>query len=76
MNSTFFERKIIILNLQNDIFSYLYNKNENDYRNICSKFINTNEDGIQQIDISVVNAFVIAVPWMINVNFTNLVIDR
>ena len=46
MNSNFFERKIISLNLQNDIFSYLYNKNENDYRNICTKFISTGADGI------------------------------
>ncbi len=63
-------------NWKNDIFSYLYGKNENNYRSICAKFINTNEDGIQQIDVSVVNAFVIAVPWMINYNFTNMVIDR
>jgi hypothetical protein len=76
MNINIFERKIIGLNLQNDIFSYLYGKNENNYRSICAKFINTNEDGIQQIDVSVVNAFVIAVPWMINYNFTNMVIDR
>lgn len=36
----------------------------------------TNEDGFEQIDVSVVNAFVIGVPWMINVNFANSVIDR
>ena len=53
MNINIFERKIIGLNLQvnyiinqNDIFSYLYGKNENNYRSICAKFINTNEDGI------------------------------
>jgi hypothetical protein len=38
--------------------------------------LKTNEDGFEQIDVSVVNAFVIGVPWMINVNFANSVIDR
>jgi hypothetical protein len=76
MNPNIFEKKIISLNLQHDIFSYLYKKNEYDYRNICSKFISTGPDGIQQIDVSVVNAFVIAVPWMININYTNMTIDR
>ena len=68
-----FEKKVIDLNLHNDINNYLNGKSEVDYRNICNKLVTSHDN---TINIPIVSAFVIAVPWMIYAKYTNNMIDN
>jgi len=43
-----------------------------DYRNICYKLVRSSDN---TINIPIVNAFVIAVPWMIYAKYNSNIID-
>lgn len=76
MHCALFERKVVEINLHTDINNYLNGKSEADYRNICRKLIYTDSEGNCTINVSIVNALVPAIPWMIYMKYTNQVIDN
>jgi hypothetical protein len=69
MHCSLFERKVVDILLHTDINNYLETKSEINYRSICSKLVNY--DGVCTINIPVENAFVIAIPSMIYMKYTN-----
>jgi CCR4-NOT transcription complex subunit 1 len=58
-----FESKFFELNLHNDFNNYLQYKNEVTFRQIWSKFFFNSSSTV--INVSVVNSFIVIIPWMI-----------